>query len=282
MTTEYNIPQILKDHQAEIFPEENSQLKIGSGLMTPPPRPASIRDKDDRMSFFKGEQGISAKSDQSFNFVMNIVNALSSKKKYAGIPDEPLPSPPARKKYLDVSTSKTQMPDRPTTGRFKRLPFDKLMGQHENFRALNPEPSNAIYQGVKNQFKDVKVSEMTIKEVLNFTKLNGEYGNAVQEQRGGRAKDFATPVGKYQLTGTLIREIIRDSDLFTEEDLSTLKFDTETQDKMFDWKVNDLTKNKTTSKEILAVLKNTWVGLDNAEDYEILSAFKEWKEAYKQ
>tara|TARA_R100000008_G_C3583117_1_gene170019 strand:- start:1196 stop:2035 length:840 start_codon:yes stop_codon:yes gene_type:complete len=279
MTTEYNIPQILKDHQAEIFPEENSQLKIGSGLMTPPPRPASIRDKDDRMSFFKGEQGISAKSDQSFNFVMNIVNALTSKKKYAGIPDAPVSIPSPRPKDFKAPD---MLPSRPTTGRFKRLPFDKLMGQHESFRALNPEPSDAIYQGVKNQFKDVKVSEMTIKEVLNFTKLNGEYGNAVQEQRGGRAKDFATPVGKYQLTGTLIREIIRDSDLFTEEDLSTLKFDTETQDKMFDWKVNDLTKNKTTSKEILAVLKNTWVGLNNAEDYEILSAFKEWKEAYKQ
>jgi len=279
MTTEYNINQILKDYQSEIFPEDNSQLKVGSGLMMPSPRPASIRDKDNRMSFFKGEQGILAKSDQSFNFVMDIVNALSSKKKYAGIPDAPVSIPSPRPKDFKASD---MLPPRPKTGRFKRLPFDKLMGQHENFRALNPEPSNAIYQGVKNQFKDVKVSEMTMKEVLNFTKLNGEYGNAVQEQRGGRDKDFATPVGKYQLTGTLIREIIRDSDLFTEEDLSTLKFDTETQDKMFDWKVNDLTKNKTNSQEILAVLKNTWVGLINAEDHEILSAFKAWKDGYEQ
>jgi|GEM_PF-6338888 len=279
MTTEYNINQILKDYQSEIFPEDNSQLKVGSGLMMPSPRPASIRDKDDRMSFFKGEQGISAKSDQSFNFIMNIVNALSSKKKYAGIPDAPVSIPSPRPKDFKAPD---MLPPRPTTGRFKRLPFDKLMGQHENFRALNPEPSNAIYQGVKNEFKDIKVSEMTMNEVLNFTSLDGPYGNAVQQHRGGRRQDFATPVGKYQLTGTLIREIIRDSDLFSKDELSTIKFDTETQDKMFDWKVNDLTKNKTNSQEILSVLKNTWVGLYNAEDHEILSAFKAWKDGYEQ
>ena len=28
MTTEYNINQILKDYQSEIFPEDNSQLKV--------------------------------------------------------------------------------------------------------------------------------------------------------------------------------------------------------------------------------------------------------------
>ena len=67
--TDYNINELIEKHKTELYPE--MQLQVGSGLMTPPPRPSS--DKD-RMSFFKGDQGIGVKQDESYQFVIDLIN----------------------------------------------------------------------------------------------------------------------------------------------------------------------------------------------------------------
>ena len=269
--TDYNINELIEKHKTELYPE--MQLQVGSGLMTPPPRPNSVKDKD-RMSFFKGDQGIGIKQDESYQFIVDLINSIySNKKPKQKIDWSGIDAPPMRPEdFKDPNTSSSES----TVNRVR--PFDRLMNKYENFKAGNPNPSDAIYQGVANEFKDVKVFEMSLAEVLEFTAMDGEYGKAVQEVRGGRPKDFATPVGFYQLTGTLIREIINKSDLFDKDRLNEIPFNKNTQDLMFDWKLDDLTKNKNSMAEYLPVIKNTWVGLRNAEDHEIETAVKAWME----
>ena len=76
--TDYNINELIEKHKTELYPE--MQLQVGSGLMTPPPRPNSVKDKD-RMSFFKGDQGIGVKQDESYQFVIDLINSIYSNKK---------------------------------------------------------------------------------------------------------------------------------------------------------------------------------------------------------
>ena len=287
--TEYNIKKLIEDNN--ILDEDTTSVDY-KGLMQradmPSSRPDSIRDKNNRMSFFKGEQGISAKSDQSFNFVMDIVNALtaSKNKKYKGVPKEiPESFPSDRKKNLDIAVSATLMAEgedydkkapinRPRTDRFKMHAFSPLMNEFENFKAQNPEPYDSIFNNVKKDFKDVKVSQMTINAVLNFTDFNGPYAQAVKENIGR----VATPVGSFQFTGETIRDILNRSKMFTEKEKKTVLFNKKTQDKMMDWYLGDITKNLTGKEEIVDSIVGKWVGLTKADRDEVYTAFTKWKE----
>ena len=88
---------------------------------------------------------------------------------------------------------------------------------------------NALY-GFQNRpggrFSDVRVSDMTIDEAIDFTNPSGPYGQWVKSQIGR----VATPIGGFQVVGSTLRDAKSGLGLTGGE-----KFDAATQDKIGQW-----------------------------------------------
>ena len=71
---------------------------------------------------------------------------------------------------------------------------------------------------------------MTLEEVIEFSRPDGEYGKWVKESlgRSGQEARIATPMGRYQIVGTTLKGLVKELDL----PLDT-KFNAEVQDLMF-------------------------------------------------
>lgn len=89
---------------------------------------------------------------------------------------------------------------------------------------------NALF-GYQNRpggiFSDVKVSEMSIADILDFTNPSGAYGQFVANTRPDPEMGVATPVGAYQVVGTTLRDAVRALGIDPSQ-----KFDKATQDRI--------------------------------------------------
>jgi hypothetical protein len=89
---------------------------------------------------------------------------------------------------------------------------------------------NALF-GYQNRpggiFSDVKVSEMSIADILDFTNPSGAYGQFVANTRPDPEMGVATPVGAYQVVGTTLRDAVKALDIDPSQ-----KFDKATQDRI--------------------------------------------------
>lgn len=81
-------------------------------------------------------------------------------------------------------------------------------------------------------YSDVKVTEMTLDEVLAFQDTGGEYGKWVKRQlaASGQEPRIATPVGAYQIVGTTLKAAKEGLGLTGKE-----KFTPELQDELGKW-----------------------------------------------
>jgi hypothetical protein len=110
--------------------------------------------------------------------------------------------------------------------------YDALLGQAQD----NDTP-----------FRDTKITEMTMDQVLEFASPGGDYANysltaTVPGQQAYENGDPATPLGKFQFVGSTLRDI-QNRGGFEQLGIngSTL-FDEETQNKLFSWYVKDTMK----------------------------------------
>jgi hypothetical protein len=110
--------------------------------------------------------------------------------------------------------------------------YDALLGQAQD----NDTP-----------FRDTKITEMTMDQVLEFASPGGDYANysltaTVPGQQAHENSDPATPLGKFQFVGSTLRDI-QNRGGFEQLGIngSTL-FDEETQNKLFSWYVKDTMK----------------------------------------
>lgn len=89
---------------------------------------------------------------------------------------------------------------------------------------------NALF-GYQNRpggiFSDVKVSEMSIADILDFTNPRGAYGQYVANTRPDPEMGVATPVGAYQVVGTTLRDAVKALGIDPSQ-----KFDKATQDRI--------------------------------------------------
>ena len=71
---------------------------------------------------------------------------------------------------------------------------------------------NALF-GYQNRpggrFQNVRVTDMTIGDILEFQNPRGAYGQYVAGARPDRERGVATPVGAYQIVGTTLRDAVR-------------------------------------------------------------------------
>jgi hypothetical protein len=79
-------------------------------------------------------------------------------------------------------------------------------------------------------FSDVRVTDMSIADVLRFTDPRGAYGQYVAANRPDPEMGVATPVGAYQVVGDTLRKAVKALNLDPNQ-----KFNKETQDKIGQW-----------------------------------------------
>ena len=112
-------------------------------------------------------------------------------------------------------------------------------------------------------FKNVKVSDMTLGELVEFTRASNDYGKWVKprlpkDSYAAKNNLTSTPVGKYQIVGTTLRALINKYDY----DLDT-KFNKETQDKMFlDLAKEKLGDSKTMDQKVKG-MRDLWEGFQS-------------------
>lgn len=109
------------------------------------------------------------------------------------------------------------------------VPDWKSIAENKIFPGESGGDYNALF-GFSNRpggkYENVKLTDMTIGEVLAFTDPNGEYGQGVKSQIGR----VATPTGAYQVVGTTLRGAVKGLGL----DLNQ-KYDESTQDLIGQW-----------------------------------------------
>jgi len=111
------------------------------------------------------------------------------------------------------------------------------------------------------EFKDVKITDMSIGELVEFTKPSGPYGKWVKprlpEDTEAHQKGLtSTPLGKYQIVGTTLRKLVKDYGWSLED-----KFTKKVQDRMFLQLAYEALDNKESMGEKVKSMRKVWEGL---------------------
>lgn len=129
--------------------------------------------------------------------------------------------------------------------------------------------SNSHKEGGKFAGKDV--SNMTIDELITFTKPSGEYGQYVKSTNPEGV--VGTPLGRYNIVGTTLKDVAKNMGL-----PGDTKFTKEVQDEMFLFLVDRrLKKAKGNKKKMLEEIRNEFAGFKKVPDdtlYNALDTFR--------
>lgn len=128
----------------------------------------------------------------------------------------------------------------------------------------------------QDTFKNIKVSEMTLQEVMDFTEHGGTYSNYVKSTNPeGKA---STPVGKYQFVGTTLKDLVEDLGLDPNS-----KFDEKMQDYLAITYAKKRFNYYCPKGELdcrIEQLRKSWAGFKDVPDKEVAKMVKEI-EGYK-
>jgi hypothetical protein len=134
---------------------------------------------------------------------------------------------------------------------------------------------NTLYDNADStEFSDVKVSEMTLDELVTFSRPSNDYGRWVKprlpEDSYARKKGYtSTPMGRYQIVGTTLKTTMKQMGLDGSE-----VFTPELQDRMAMHIGKKALGNKT-GKAAISALKNTWEGFKKVSDEDLLKIVEE-------
>lgn len=134
---------------------------------------------------------------------------------------------------------------------------------------------NTLYANADStEFSDVKVSEMTLDELVTFSRPSNDYGRWVKprlpEDSEARKKGYtSTPMGKYQIVGTTLKTTMKQMGLDGSE-----VFTPELQDRMAIHIGKKALKDKT-GKAAISALRSTWEGFKKIADEDLLKIAEE-------
>jgi predicted trehalose synthase len=113
------------------------------------------------------------------------------------------------------------------------------------------------------RFDGVDVSKMTLAQVKEFSRPDGEYGQWVKQQlaASGQKARVATPMGYGQIVGTTLRNTAQALGLSDD----TI-FDAATQTKMVDYLATQRIKSASTAEGRRAGMRAEWEGFKNVPD----------------
>lgn len=118
------------------------------------------------------------------------------------------------------------------------------------------------------RFSGVKITDMTINELLDFSNPSGEYGQWVK----GKIGRVATPMGAFQYVGSTLREIVKEMGL----DPNT-KFTPEVQNEIFTYHIGKILSRSSSQEAKRANLRSTWEGFKNVSNAELDAAIAEFE-----
>ena len=264
-----------KKEKQNVFPMkvyESPRFKIPepayvstSTLDDAPSSPDPILDMPNVRSFMAPRQS------EPFKGYVAGEEPVSGRSPGRGLMSPPQPEAPNVPQYQDAimrGLTKAQMETIPRPKIRPALPALPALRQDSNTQKLLKirEASNydTLYSNAEKtkDFKNVKVTDMTLGEVIEFTRASNSYGQWVKprlpkDSYAAQNDLTSTPVGKYQIVGTTLRSLVNNYDY----DLDT-KFDKDTQDKMFLQLAKEKLDSATTMEEKVSGLRDLWEGFE--------------------
>lgn len=137
-----------------------------------------------------------------------------------------------------------------------------------------------LNQAQNGPFQEVRVSEMSMADVLKFSSKGSEYhswsiDNVPENTYAGQNNLAATPMGMYQFVGTTLADL-KKRGAFDDLGISDeTKFDKSTQDALFTWAANDALKTAKTDEEKRTKLRGIWEGFKKASDEQLDGVIKD-------
>lgn len=113
------------------------------------------------------------------------------------------------------------------------------------------------------RFSGVRVSQMTLGQVKEFSSTSGSYGQWVK----GEVGRVATPMGRYQIVGTTLRRLQEKMGLSDD----TI-FSPQLQDAMASELMRERLSGKTSNSAKMAALRQEWEGFKHVSDAELTRA----------
>lgn len=136
-------------------------------------------------------------------------------------------------------------------------------------RKFEAQSYDTLYGNFETQetpFKGTQVSTMTLGELYDFSKPSGEYGRYVKPRLSKSTEAYkrgltSTPMGKYQIVGTTLRNAAKQMNLPPET-----VFNKETQDKIFLFLAEDAVGRGKTMNQKRNNLRAVWEGFKYVDD----------------
>lgn len=119
------------------------------------------------------------------------------------------------------------------------------------------------------QFAGVDVTQMTLAEVKEFSNPRGAYGQWVKGQVGR----VATPMGRYQIVGTTLRNVQEALNLPDD----TL-FSPQVQDQMADYLIRQRLASANSMEGKMRALRAEWEGFKHVSDSALMAAIRRYEQ----
>tara|TARA_R110000850_G_scaffold23358_1_gene69066 strand:- start:3141 stop:5297 length:2157 start_codon:yes stop_codon:yes gene_type:complete len=142
--------------------------------------------------------------------------------------------------------------------------FLSLVDRHEGGGDYSTLFSHSQKSGGK--FAHVDVTKMSIADVIEFSRPDGEYGQWVKGELGrtGQEERVATPMGRFQIVGTTLRGAVRELGL----DINS-KFDAKTQNRIANHLALKRVQASGTAAGKRAGLRAEWEGFKHVSDADL-------------
>ncbi len=135
--------------------------------------------------------------------------------------------------------------------------FSTYIGQTES--GQNADQYDTLY-GHRNRQNGVQVSQMTLGQASEFSDPNGEYAQSVNNEIGR----IATPMGKFQIVGTTLREIQKNLNLPDD-----VPFSPAVQEQMGLYLAQQRVNGPRSIENMREGLRAEWEGFKNLSDAEL-------------
>lgn len=165
-------------------------------------------------------------------------------------------------KYIRINTNPPTADEvQPPDG---KDPFHPSSFTQKHLEKVEAGGYNTLFgnaEKTSKEFKDVKITDMSIGELVEFTKPSGPYGKWVKPRLPEDTEAYqrgltSTPLGKYQIVGTTLRKLVKDYGWSLED-----KFTKKVQDRMFLQLAYEALDNKESMGEKVKSMRKVWEGL---------------------
>jgi hypothetical protein len=123
-----------------------------------------------------------------------------------------------------------------------------------------------------SRFANVRVSDMSINDVLKFSNPQGEYGNWVKNQlaKSGQHARIATPMGAGQIVGSTLSRAVKQLGID-----SNTKFDANTQNNIINYLARQRISNAPNLNAAIGGLRSEWEGFKNVPNATLAQVVRE-------